>query len=117
MTPVTEFVISRKKWLRGESSTHSYLLRPEDGKQCCVGIFLTACGTPAEDLLSQKVAERTMRAPEWLTDRNAFGTEMPKKDVDHLYTLNDSPKLPEDVREAEIAAIFARNGVTVSFED
>lgn len=61
---VKELVIDRKIWLRAKredakkwklgDATGSYLLREQDGKRCCLGIYLAACGVP--DVLLEAVA-------------------------------------------------------------
>lgn len=119
MTPVTEFVISRKKWLCGEGSSASVLFRPEDQKQCCVGIYLSACGVDNETL-SKRSAARLLglsKLPKWMTEENDGEIQDRFSVIGYLYATNDERGTPDFERESRIAELFARNGVTVSFED
>src|SRR5688572_2085074 len=94
MELVKKFQISLAKWLRGEGSDHSSLLRPIDGKQCCVGFYLEACGI-SRDLLYDKltahgIARRGGRGdvPSWLV----AGAFSPSSDATGLYRINDIPE-------------------------
>lgn len=100
-------VIDRKRWLRGEGSQNSKLLRPIDGKMCCLGFYGLACGLSAEHLRNVGLPADTASCrlwPPWLRDSDF--------ECDDLTYLNDN-----DPDEAKIAAIFARHGVTVRFVD
>lgn len=44
------FTIERSKWLRGEGSKNSSLLRSCDGKMCCLGQVMQQCGIPDNEL-------------------------------------------------------------------
>lgn len=108
MTPVTAFVIDRTVWLRGEGIARSKLLRPDDGKRCCVGIYLGACGVADEALSGVPAAHNAVNVPDmprWLLE-----------DVGGLYADNDAyGGLTEERREELIADGFARRGITVTF--
>lgn len=54
-------VIDRSIWLRGEGEDESRLLRVADGKMCCVGIYLAACGVPSSQLEEVKCASEVRR--------------------------------------------------------
>ena len=47
------FTIERSKWLRGEGSDRSKLLREEDGKMCCLGQVMRQLGFSNETLMDQ----------------------------------------------------------------
>src|SRR5258705_13829674 len=51
---VRTLVIDRRKWLRGGDldGLTSVLLRPSDGKMCCMGIYGRALGVPRKKLLN-----------------------------------------------------------------
>lgn len=126
MTPVTEFTIKRSKWLRGEKDD-SALLRERDRKQCCLGIYLEACGAPLE--LMNGVPTPSDLAdcdvPEWLVreesdfdwDAEPVTRTVDSDLTDRLVAVNDSPDLADPDREAAIAARFQEVGITVRFED
>jgi len=110
---VTEFVISRKEWLRGEGMRNSALLRKSDGKRCCVGIFARACGAPDASIIDRVWPRRWDRwAPEWLFQEEEFF-----ESYDSLAAVNDKTDLPDAERERVIAAMFAAQGITVTFTD
>lgn len=46
-----KLTIDRKVWLRGEGEGE--LLRASDGKMCCLGIYLKACGKAPRTLLGK----------------------------------------------------------------
>ena len=50
----TKFVVDRSKWLRGEGFQDSFLLRPADDKQCCIGFLAGACGFTKEHILGTR---------------------------------------------------------------
>jgi hypothetical protein len=132
---VTEFVIDRSKWLRGEGGELSRLLRKSDQKQCCVGMYLTACGVPFENIEEVSVGSELWDMwkdmgfkeedfPDWLKEEledqwdTIDGRERlvrPKSDSFRLYTENDTPHTTEEERELFIAAMFAKYGVKVTF--
>lgn len=45
-----KLVIDRSKWLQGEASVVSMLLRPQDGKMCCLGFYCLALGAPEKSI-------------------------------------------------------------------
>lgn len=116
-----EFEIDRKKWLR--NSKRSCLLNDE-GKQCCVGHYLTSLGVPNTDLKYRALADGIADLPDtarWLTEDNVFGTKFSSKAANTLYGLNDQVsddffKFDNEVQEALVQQIFAENGVIVTFK-
>lgn len=104
-------VIDRRIWLRGEAE--SCLLR-RDGKMCCIGIYLKACGIPDTSLvgLGSPFHARNAVVPEWLLDRESWSNS-------HLALIliqsNDDQSLGEAEREERIASYFSSAGVTVVF--
>ena len=110
---VTAFKIDRAIWLRGEGHERSALLRVRDGKRCCdsVGIYLSACGVPDENLQDVRCAENVVGLPKqakWLiTGEHRRGSS---NLAQRLYTENDNA-----AKESAIAALFAEQGITVTF--
>ena len=109
---VDHFIIDRKIWLRGEGTDMSSLLRRMDDKQCCLGIYLEACGMPRDMLreISEPAYVLTTLPEEtlWLMDTEKY------QDI-NLMTINDNQDLWETQRERKIAEIFAQHGITVEF--
>ena len=123
-----KLTISRSIWLRGTED--SYLLHPENGQRCCVGIYLEALGMPDDTLRSQasaaaltqqrEVNNRTVtdltplpKSARWLVTQHGSHTEA----ASDLYETNDYPGSDESDREAEIARLFAQQGIAVEFTD
>lgn len=132
--------ISRKVWWRGETSK---LLGTACGettsrKQCCVGIYLSALGAPDSELFDIGGAQQVSRhgLPKealWLVrespleprrggepslePRRGVCYRDPTVEAGSLYGINDNKDLSEEDRETKIKERFARQGVTVTFED
>lgn len=124
--PVKAFTISRKVWLRGEPND-SFLLRNRDGKMCCVGIFLHACGVPAEEMLDGEAVNSFIGLPIYNRMEQALGKSfgwlfrlsVKSSLIDRLYHANDNSasSISPNTREKRIAELFAEGGVEVTFKD
>jgi hypothetical protein len=115
-----KLVIDRSKWLRGEGSDDSYLLRNEDGKLCCLGFYAQACGLETEAITNVATPAQVPKYANiwgdgacWLFDESNVSST-----CNDLMMINDE-KLPffdsEKEREEQVAAIFAKHGVQVEF--
>ena len=114
------FTIDVDKWLRGKGSINSYLLRPEDGRQCCIGLYLTACGIP-DEVLNLKRAAGTISCdlPNdalWLMDSSMDG-DIDSDIAEIFYYDNDSQQLTESERRTRIRRQFSLAGIQVLFSD
>ena len=104
---VKKFTIDRAVWLRGEGNRASKLLREADGKMCCVGMYLRACGVPDAKLRGKSEAcyvHDDDIVPDWT-----------KNNAGLLYEANDDPHTDPATREAKIVNMFAEAGVAVEF--
>lgn len=123
--------ISRKVWLRGQDAwehsladdepvNESTLRREHDGKMCCLGIYLHACGVPEDDLEGlHDPSEVHYILPEearWLV-RLDGAPPMSSDVADEMMLVNDAPAMDDDAREAGIAAHFLAHGIQVEFVD
>lgn len=107
--------ISREKWLRGKGGYDSYLIRPRDGKQCCLGFYLKACGV-APGILKGKKTPKFLRRTDipqeaqWLIagESNSAATNF-------LTGCNDSWRRLPNTQEELIAKEFRKHGVKVIF--
>ena len=110
-----KLIIDRRVWLRGESM--SALLRVSTQTRCCVGIYLSALGVPDEALAGNPTAYEVNKfipeSAEWLLGERCENSD----DANDLYGNNDYRSLDPATREQMIAAIFARHGVEVEFQD
>lgn len=118
---IMKLEINRNEWLRGEDK-NSCLLRGRDGRMCCLGIYGRAIGIPIDGLLEQMEPERKEDEygryydwPDWLG--NPGYVDGKPTDEQQLITMNDAPSVDESKREQDIAIIFARHGVEVTFYD
>jgi hypothetical protein len=127
-----KFTIDRTRWYRGQGPDESALRRKQDGCMCCLGLYLEACGVDPEGLTEKKYPSGvTALIPEeaqWLLAKGARPAKVAALKADDpgladysattlLATTNDDRKLSERVRENEVCALFAANGIEVSFTD
>ena len=113
-----KLVINREKWYRGAGSYESKLLRPSDGKMCCLGFYcmelgykkeqISGAGTPASSFLDP------IKRPDWLVNNDGKGP-LVSGSCAQLITTNDDEYISEKEREAAITAEFGENGVEVEF--
>jgi hypothetical protein len=113
------FQIPREKWLRGEGSGESFLLRGSDEKMCCVGIYIEQLGIPREELLDKMTpcsfSCEIPKEARWLVQPDGKGGIENTSLALDLYIINDSRDITEEQREAKVKALFAENGVEVEF--
>lgn len=123
-------VIDRAIWDRG-SAQGAHLLTVDNGerKQCCVGIYLTACGLSDAALdwngsVSDLDDLDIDSVPGWLwrevdaEDEDSGSNYVRREDTNlasSLYAINDDSGLPEIERERQVAEKFAQNGINVTF--
>lgn len=124
-----KLVISRKKWLRGEGSAESYLLRVDDRKMCCIGIYLNELGVDVSELEGNgsacNIADR--RGINFLPEEARWLVNIPLKNGNRsahntsiaadLMHINDEKQnlTTEDKREQRIKELFAIQGIEVEF--
>lgn len=130
-----KLTIDRSRWCRGDENP--YLLRESDGRMCCLGFFLRACGLPEDRIkgLAEPqhpfeggapsaipgpatflVVHEEIEADEGEEDESYFDYG-PSDVASDLMTLNDDPQVTEDYRERRIAEVFAKHGHDVVFVD
>jgi hypothetical protein len=133
-----KLTIPREIWLRGEGGDKSRLFRRDDGKMCCIGIYLRDLGVPVEKLTGCSSAtslhymyggglECVPKEAKWLLKTDDFSSLIctPKEALE-LYRANDAilayPEgkdepyfQTEEDRESAIKGLFATHGVEVEF--
>jgi hypothetical protein len=115
--------IRRSEWLHGEGSSRSKLYRTSDGKKCCLGIYLEACGLPLMDMANLSVPSQVAPLPveaAWLLG-DAI-SQHPSATIDSNVSLNltyanDDQRLSEPSREQRITELFRNHDVEVTFID
>lgn len=122
MTERRMLVVPRDRWARGGDSS----LMMDDGSQCCLGHYLSACGIAGERLQGIGTPEeltfvRQLSLPaeaSWLLRRDAAVDE--SRDGDDavlLMVCNDDRKIDDNAREVRVQQLFANHGVGVTFVD
>lgn len=134
-----KLVIDRNTWLRGgfERNQGYSCLRDEQGRKCCLGFYLEACGFSQTQItgsgsphdvfsfLGPRTAARRNWKPRWLLRKDNKGVVFDdSSDCSTLMNVNDNVHiedptsleiLSEADREKQIKKIFAKHGVTVTF--
>jgi hypothetical protein len=107
-------VIDRNRWCRGSLETS--LLR-HDGRQCCLGIYLSDLGVEDDRLEDRYIPAHLQEAlpaeAAWTLGPNNGQSRIA---VDLVHT-NDDVALDEALRERRIAKLFGDVGIDVTFVD
>ncbi len=108
------FTVKRSEWLRGEGTNASRLLRPIDGKKCCVGFFaeqIFGCDRKSiQNIGSLSCALNTATAT--FSDSVLW-----QKVSSDIYRTNDNMVITETSREAALRNLFAVVGYEILFVD
>ena len=106
-----EFTIDRAKWGCGGGRGQGQLLNPDTGKQCCVGIYLSALDVPDDKLVNRGTPVDKDVPPEarWLV--NDYGNK-----TESLYLANDIEHITPFDRESLIRALFYVHDIHVNFK-
>ena len=114
-------VVDRAKWLRGEGSNTSYLLRQADGKMCCLGFVCVTAGMTPEQIsgLTAPSSLVSVRRPippavKRLLDHNTFFTVNSAITVSMMIT-NDAKDMSDAEREAQLQASGLEVGIQFTF--
>lgn len=128
---MTKFQVQRSKWLRGEGSEASYLLRDGDRKMCCLGFFAKAQGLSDEDILEERTFEEVLQhyladtqtlvtklAP-LVTAKNSWGESLyiNSEVANRVMVTNDDDRIPDQAREVILKGAFLLAGIEVEFVD
>jgi hypothetical protein len=111
-----KLTIDRNTWLRGEGSVVSRLLRKDDGKKCCLGFYMNACGvsdSKIEDVRLPSELDDIPSEAAWLVEKNIKNLGMASPIAFNLMLYNDA--FSQFGREEEITKIFKEAGVEVEF--
>jgi hypothetical protein len=119
-------VINRKNWLRGEGGDVSFLKREEDGKMCCLGMYLNQCRVPQGDMIDVQVPcslefKTIPKQAKWMIDDNYEASPLCNSLMNtsplcnSLMNTNDDQKINEGKREKIISEKFSKAGIKVTF--
>ena len=108
-----KLIIPVWKWLHGardsDGGCNSYLLRPDDEKQCCLGFYLEACGVSRNRLAGKREPRELHGVP-----AEAEWTVSDSETVLKLMDINDG-SAGGRVNRKLIAKLFKQKGVEVEF--
>lgn len=110
-----ELIINRKIWGRGCGENQGKLLTHDRKAQCCLGIYLSACGLTNKELRSKatpfEVKGGSVPAEaEWL-----FWGHMASELAGELMETNDRTDISETERELRVKNGFKTVGIEVKF--
>jgi hypothetical protein len=117
-----KLVIDRERWQNGSKPGRSMLLNTGNGRMCCIGFYMLACGateaqiedtsTPCDMWLNEIPSEAR-----WLVNTIEVPLRNDSSACTRLVTQNDNQVVTESVREQGITEEFAKHGVEVEFID
>jgi hypothetical protein len=108
-----KLTIPREWWLRGEGGGMSRLLRVEDRKMCCIGLFALQVLKMRESQIEDAKTLSDVRNTDCGWPITLEGK--PIGSMSEFYSVNDNICISDDVREGELIKLFAKLGVTVEF--
>lgn len=106
-----KFRVKRSKWLRGEGSGASYLLRACDGKMCCVGFACQTINPDAKILGKATAYDVDPRLHDKLFKSASLST------FHAIYRENDSVRIGDEEREERLMRLFKHCGHKIEFVD
>lgn len=107
-------IVDRTKWLRGEGSRASKLLREQDGKMCCMGFASLAAGYTEDQIKGNAEINHLQDDMGKLVIKPGFKKIFKNtQTVGDLYNANDRDDY--DTREADIIRLGATVGLNFSF--
>jgi hypothetical protein len=113
-----EFTVIRSQWLRGKGGSKSYLRRAGDGKQCCLGFYLKACGLTDDVITGVQDANAVAIGLDHLPESAQWLDEGPGNTTYNVLQLtNDWGDITDAQREEKLIEQFAEHGVVIKFAE
>lgn len=110
-----KFTIHRSKWLRGEGGAKSRLLRPEDGKMCCVGQICLQLGVPEEKIRDQGSVYSAGVGDVFIKAGFPDGNVRSDPVLQPLYAINDYEGMHPTDREKKLIDAVSEMGHELAF--
>ena len=114
--------IDRQTWLRGEGGRESRLLRPCDGKMCCLGFAMLQAGYQEDHI---RDVDDPSEICEWgrdimgVLERSAYRDLLYNNQLSDLCTriiiANDDRDMEPELRESRLRHLFGLLGVELEF--
>ena len=112
MSKLIEFTVDRKTWWRGKGGAGSRLMRPEDGKKCCIGFFAhQICGLKKDELEECPYLPTEAQIKLGL-HADPFSSTIASQSI---YRTNDEIDMSDEIREEKLTKLFAQHGYAVRF--
>jgi hypothetical protein len=104
-----QIIIDRARW------GTSWLRRPDNGKQCCLGFACEAYGIPVDKMVGVPLPcnldlPLQEKLPKWLADYESHS------DNEKASTINDNPKISWSEKEKLLKAIFKKHRINLVFK-
>lgn len=114
---VKEFVISRAKWARSFKDRYNSDtgMLNDDGGQCCLGIYASACQVPPEFLLGKGIPADVVVSLKDIKWNTKLVKDSNLNLIGELIDANDRSGIADSTREKKIRALFKKLGITVHF--
>lgn len=114
--PVKDYVIDRATWLRGEGAYRSSLLRPEDGKMCCLGQIALQRGYTEEEIRGRA---DPVGLPDWNENwpcrSDDEGYFFLLSTLEEMMEHNDDLKISDELRELDLIELGKELGWDLTF--
>lgn len=112
METLLKFTVWRERWLRGERSAQSFLLRSSDGRMCCLGFACLAAGYKESDI-------RDISAPRMIDhDQHTVAADLLLKPrIADAMEINDCLSIDDMERERRLTTVLASLGIEITFAD
>lgn len=108
-----KYTIDKKRWLRGEGSSNSKLLRSQDQKMCCLGFVAIQNRMPSSFILDREdPADTCFEWPKWIYD-----SESNLDYKNSLIMVNDDKEMFDEERMQILTKLFAIHGDEIEFID
>lgn len=116
MAKLIEVTIDRKKWLHGEGTTKSKLLRKSDGKMCCIGFTCLAVGLKPQNIMEKRAITRFPTPDDIAIPKTYPKSKIILSLLAEAYATNDRITYSsEQAREEDIVYILAKIGFKATF--
>ncbi len=113
--------INRKRWLRGEGSNVSRLLRESDGKSCCLGFVERKRGAKKHHILGKAILNLASNSahvdPKLISNFKPFEISkgFTNEAICALYLINDNRAMNDTEREINLIENGKRIGIQFQF--
>lgn len=114
-----KLVIDRSKWGKGSllrGPRYKTLNDPlfREGRMCCLGHALLACGNTPKSIMDHGMPQNVHKVPSWIYDRIGNGLELGLTQTAYSAADINDYAAPSE-KESKLIELFAENGCELSF--